>query len=402
MTTLEDAPLPLPLPLSAANDFVESINIIRPANTQAEQLLLGALLINNTVFDRFADFLRADHFSVDAHADIYRAVGDLIGKGLLANPVTLKPYFDNHPGLKKVGGAFYLARLVANVIIIVNAEDFARTVHDHALRRSAIDVLIGVLERLMSHSTDADARQIITEGEQLLGTLLDEDDGAPVQYRVAVAEALGDMDRAYKANGALLGVTTGLVDLDAVLGGLQSGEYIVAAGRTSMGKTVLLQTVARAAAEHYLAEADAEGGPPKEVLFFSLEMRRRDVAKRDLARNSGVTVERQRGVGGVPTAQEVQDVGYASSNLVRLPIYIDDTSGPAATVMRMRSIARRMKRRGTLRTRCRRLPSTDQPGFRPRAQLPRTRDFAYLGRPQSDGKGAGRSSPRRGAALSRA
>src|SRR5690348_12836328 len=111
-----------------------------PHNIEAEQALLGAILVNNAAYHRVAEFLLPDHFAQGVHGRIFGAIAKLIERGQIANPVTLKNLFDQDGALAEIGGAQYLARLATSVVTIINAEDYGRTIHDLFLRRQLITI----------------------------------------------------------------------------------------------------------------------------------------------------------------------------------------------------------------------------------------------------------------------
>jgi replicative DNA helicase len=128
-----------------------------PANIEAEQALLGAILVNNAAHSRVADFLLPEHFAEAVHGRIYERIGKLIERGQIANPVTLKNVFDQDGALAEIGGAAYLGRLAAAVITIINAEDYGRTIHDLYLRRQLIEIGETVVNDAYRHDAYVDA-----------------------------------------------------------------------------------------------------------------------------------------------------------------------------------------------------------------------------------------------------
>src|SRR6266511_720209 len=128
-----------------------------PANTEAEQGLLGAILINNAAHGRVAEFLLAEHFGNAVHGRIYGAIGKLIERGQIANPITLKNLFDQDGALAEIGGAQYLARLAEAAVTIINAEHYGRTIHDLHLRRELITIGQDVVTEAFRHDLDDSA-----------------------------------------------------------------------------------------------------------------------------------------------------------------------------------------------------------------------------------------------------
>ena len=139
-----------------------------PANTEAEQALLGAMLINNAAYHRVAEFLLQEHFGNAVHGRIYAAIGKLIERGLIADPVTLKNLFDQDGALAEIGGAQYLAQLVNAAVTIINAEHYGRTIHDLYLRRELITVGQDVVTEAFQHDLDDPATEQIERAEAKL------------------------------------------------------------------------------------------------------------------------------------------------------------------------------------------------------------------------------------------
>src|ERR1051326_9379820 len=125
-----------------------------PSNVGAEQLLLGAMLINNAVCHAVSEFLYPEHFSYPVHGRIYAAISRLIERGQIANPVTLKNLFDQDGALQQIGGAQYLARLAESAVTIINAEHYGRTIHDLHLRRELITIGQDVVTDAFQHDLD--------------------------------------------------------------------------------------------------------------------------------------------------------------------------------------------------------------------------------------------------------
>jgi replicative DNA helicase len=211
-----------------------------PHNYEAEQAFLGACLANNAVFFQADEFLRPEHFADALHGRIYEAIGIVIGKGQIANPVTLKNQFDLDGALAEIGGAEYLVKLAQSVVTIINAVDYAVMTLDLYVRRQIIlaSLEFSAFARVHDPAESGEGGQRIIERFEArlaeIGDLAQQTRAAQTVAQVA-QDALAMFERAYQANGALTGVTTGLRDLDERTGGLQPGLLILA-GRPSMGK----------------------------------------------------------------------------------------------------------------------------------------------------------------------
>src|SRR5437588_9128099 len=231
-----------------------------PYNTEAEQALLGAILINNTAYYRVCEFLQPEHFGNAVHGRIFAAIGKLLGRGQIANPVTLKDLFDQDGALTEIGGAQYLARLAGAAAAIINAEDYGRAVHDLHLRRQLIGLGEDVVNDAFRQDLDDPARNQIERAEKTLFDLatVGQSEGGFRRFDNALTDALLNAEAAFKRSGKTVGVATGFIDLDRKLGGLHPSDLVVLAGRPSMGKTALATNIAFYAARNYRPAAAPE------------------------------------------------------------------------------------------------------------------------------------------------
>ena len=271
-----------------------------PYNTEAEQALLGATLINNAAYYRVCEFLQPAHFGNAVHGRIFAAIGKLLGRGQIANPVTLKNLFDQDGALTEIGGAQYLARLAGAAAAIINAEDYGRAVHDLYLRRELIALGEDVVNDAFRQDLDDPAREQIERVEKKLFDLATtgETEGGFRAFGTALTSAILNAEAAFKRSGKTVGVATGFVDLDRKLGGLHPSDLVVLAGRPSMGKTALATNIAFYAARNFRPPAAPDARQAAEdgavVGFFSLEMSAEQLATRILAEESGVSSDRIR------------------------------------------------------------------------------------------------------------
>ncbi len=321
-----------------------------PANLEAEQALLGATLINNRAFEQVSDFLKPEHFGNKAHGRIFEAIGQQIERGQEANPTTLRFYFENDEELSDLGGHTYLARLATNAVTIINARHYGQTIHDLFLRRQLIDLGEDTVNEAFAPEIDDSALDQIERAEQRLYELATIGDyqGGFIEFPAVLTAAIEMAEAAYKRDGKLTGVSTGLTDLDDLLGGLHKSDLIILAGRPSMGKTALATNIAFHAAKNLLRESDEQGKSKvvngAVVGFFSLEMSSEQLATRILAEESGVASDLIRR--GKMGNSEFEKIVRASHELQRAPLFIDDT--PALTVSALRTRARRLKRQQDL------------------------------------------------------
>lgn len=312
---------------------------IAPHNQEAEQALLGALLIDNRALEKVADFLKPVHFFMPAHQRIFEAINTLNERGQNASPVTLKNYFEKDADLEHVGGAEYLADLAASVVSVINAGDYGQTIYDLYLRRELIALGEEVVNESYTHTLDKDVQSTIEQMEQRLFDLAEsgETRGGFVTLRDSVLTAIEIAEKAYNTDGHVTGVTTGLLDMDKKLGGLHNSDLLILAGRPSMGKTALAVNIGFNAAKKY---AETGGKQGARVAFFSLEMSSDQLATRILSDQSGISGDAIKK--GNIKQEDFRKFVEASQVLSQVPFYIDDT--PALTIGAVRTRARRLKR----------------------------------------------------------
>ena len=316
-----------------------------PQNIEAEQALLGAILINNDAFDRVSDFLQSEHFSHELHRRIYEMAGQLIRAGKLASPITVKGFLGEHD-LGGVTVQQYLARLVAEATTIINAHDYGRTIHDLALRRELIRIGGDIVNVAYDSPVDSSPREQIEDAERRLYQVAEGGryDGGFARFADALKTAIDMAAKAYERDGHLSGIATSLVDLDHKMGGLQPSDLVILAGRPGMGKTALATNIAFAIAKAYQGETRADG--TRQTLdggivgFFSLEMSAEQLATRIIAEQSGVPSNKIRR--GDITEQDFHRISMAMRDMQSIPFYIDQTGG--ISIAQLTARARRLKR----------------------------------------------------------
>src|SRR4051795_8925176 len=318
---------------------------VAPNNIDAEQALLGAILVNNDAYYRVSDFLEPAHFFEDLHKRIYEIATTLIKSGKVATPITLKTFL----GDQDLGGVTvsqYLARLAAEATTVINAEDYGRTIYDLAIRRS----LIGIGEDIVNVAYDAPVesspRDQIEETERRLYELAETGkyDGGFQRFSDALTTAIDMAAAAFKRDGKLSGMATGLADLDRMMGGLQPSDLVIIAGRPGMGKTALATNIAFNVAKDYAFEKQPDGSHKTVnggvVGFFSLEMSAEQLATRIVAEQSGVPSYRIRR--GDITEPDFYKITDTARELQSIPFYIDQTGG--ISIAQLTARARRLKR----------------------------------------------------------
>lgn len=307
-----------------------------PANLEAEQALLGAILVNNRAFDAVADLLEPEHFAQGVHGRIYAAARAMIERGDVANPVTLKHLFDQDGSLADVGGSAYLVQLATSTVTTgAHTGDYGRTIHDCWLRRELIGQASETIERAYGFDLEGSGRDILEQAESALYRLGDTRAGGagPIHVARASFDHMGEVDAAYKAGGKPMGLQTGLADLDRLIGGLQPQELIVLGGRPSMGKSLIAGRIGWNVAR----QGDGTNG----VLIFSLEQATRLWVARWIASTTQISTDRQY-VGQLDHNEWDRFVG-ADQHLRALPLWIDEAAG--LTIGQVRHRARRLARR---------------------------------------------------------
>ena len=322
-----------------------------PHNIEAEQALLGAILINNEALDRVSGFLDPMHFFDPLHQQIYEVTSQIIQAGKQATPVTLRTFFETaEPIASGLSVPQYLGRLAGEATTIMNAQDYGRTIHDLATRRSLITIGEEMVTTAYDSPVDFPPRGQIEEAEQQLYGLAETGKyGKGFQtFREALTTAVEMASSAYQRDGGLSGIASGLKDLDHKLGGLQASDLIILAGRPSMGKTALATNIAFHVARAYRSETQADGTEKAVdgavVGFFSLEMSAEQLATRIISEQAGIPSERIRR--GMIDEAQFKELARVSQELSALPLYIDETGG--ITMAQLAARARKLKRQTNL------------------------------------------------------
>jgi replicative DNA helicase len=317
-----------------------------PHNIEAEQSVLGAILVNNDAFYRVSDFLEPKHFFEPIHQTIYETASSLIRAGKIATPVTLKTFLPADTDLGGMTVGQYLARLAAEATTIINAHDYGRTIYDLSLRRNLIDVGTDMVNVAFDAPVDFAPRAQIEDAERKLYELAESGryDGGFQRFAQALTVAVDMAAKAFQRDGKLSGIATGLRDLDVKMGGLQPSDLIIVAGRPGMGKTALATNIAYNVAKAHRAEVQADGTMKSVnggiVGFFSCEMSAEQLATRILAEQTGIassTIRR----GGI-TETDFEKIRDYSIELQSLPLYVDETGG--LSISQLTARARRLKR----------------------------------------------------------
>ncbi len=310
----------------------------QPSNLEAEQALLGSILVNNDIIDEVSNVINHTSFYDPAHTKIYEVIETLNNKGMIANPITLKNYFEKDNMLSEVGGVEYLVKLTRFSGSTKQAIDYAKVIHEMYLRRE----LVLISDQLSSDTLNANdkeqnAENIIESTEKSLFDLAERGSFSQsfLKFNQALDQTIEMATLAMKNDKGIVGVPTGLTDLDEKLGGLHKSDLVILAGRPSMGKTALATNIAYHAAQSLMSKQEKSS-----VAFFSLEMSSEQLSTRILSEQARIKSDDIRR--GKVTEEEINRYIETSRNIYNLPLFIDET--PAITIATLSNRARRIKR----------------------------------------------------------
>ena len=317
---------------------VENSQKQMPCNVEAEQAVIGSILVSNDIFDEITPIIDAQKFFDPIHVKIFETIENLVNKGLLANPITLKNYFENNEGLKELGGQEYLIKITKFSTSVKQAIDYANIVQEMHVRRELIKI-----SEFVSHEASNDVEspssgeEIIISAEKSLFDLAERGhfNQSFMKFESALKQTIEMARSAYQNDEGIVGVPTGLTDLDSRLGGLHKQDLVIIAGRPSMGKTSLATNIAFHAAKNI-----EKKGSKSTVAFFSLEMSSEQLSTRILSEQARIRSNDIRT--GKVSEKEFEQFIETSKNIFELPLYIDET--PAITIAAISNRSRRIKR----------------------------------------------------------
>src|SRR6476469_1372173 len=317
-----------------------------PHNIEAEQALLGAILVNNEAFYRVSDFLEPVHFFEPIHQMVYELAASLIRAGKVASPVTLQTFLPPDLDVAGLTASQYLARVAAEATTVINAEDYGRTIYDLATRRSLIIIGEDMVNVAYDAPVDLAPSEQIEDAERRLYEIAESGryDGGFQRFATALTTAVDMAARAYQRDGKLSGLATGLADMDRMMGGLQHSDLVILAGRPGMGKTALATNVAYNVARAYRSEPRPDGREETVngglVGFFSLEMSAEQLATRIISEQTEIPSYRIRR--GEIDPSDFDRIVETAREIEALPLYIDETGG--LSIAQLAARARRLKR----------------------------------------------------------
>ena len=307
-----------------------------PNNIEAEQAVIGSILVSNEIFDEINLILSSNNFYDPIHQKIFSAIENLIFRGMLANPITLKNYFEDEKDDLNVPD--YLVKVTKFSTSIRQAVEYSKIIYDMFVRRELIKISENTIDTAKLNDLSTTGQDIIEDSEKLLYELAEKGSShsSLISFDKALRQTIDMASAAYKNEEGIVGVPTGLRDLDDRLGGLHKSDLIIIAGRPGMGKTALATNIAFNAAQ----KLQDSGKEKASVAFFSLEMSSEQLSTRILAEQSKIKSNDIRR--GRISDEQFDRFLETSKNISELPLYIDET--PALTIAAMSNRARRIKR----------------------------------------------------------
>ena len=319
-------------------------NLEKFSNIEAELALIGCLLWDNRNYEKIADFLSEDHFIDKNNQLIYKTIKGLLDKNVLVSPITLKNYLSNEDN--NLDNIKYLNQIKDSAPSTHNAYQYAKIIYDLHIKRSLIGIGRNIVQETVENNDDLEGQDLIDNAENDLYLLSQtgNTDRKHLYFSDALKNAVEVIDEAFKRDGKIAGLPTGLRDLDKKLGGLHNSDLIIIAGRPSMGKTALGTNIAFNAAKKFKEQEDEFGNKKiidgGKVGFFSLEMSAEQLATRVLAEQSKISGDKMRKA--ELSKDDFKKIAKVSSDLENLNLIIDDN--PILTIPTLRARARRLKR----------------------------------------------------------
>jgi replicative DNA helicase len=301
---------------------------LMPTNIEAEEAILGGILIDPEAISRIAELLRPEFFAITAHQAIYRSALDLFLQGQPTDLMTVTTRLTDRNQLEQVGGLTKLAQLVDRTVSAVNIDQYAVLVEDKYQRRKLIEAGNNIVQ--LGYETAVPLETVLDRAEQEIFSITQE---RPQQDLVSIGETLNQtfQDLENRNEGLTLpGISSGFYDLDSMTGGFQRSDLIIVAARPAMGKTAFCTNIA-----HQIAA----GQQKLPVAVFSLEMSKEQLVQRILSSEAKIESNRLRS--GRISQNEWEPISTAIGNLSELPLFIDDT--PNITVTEIRSKVRRLQ-----------------------------------------------------------
>ena len=307
-----------------------------PNNIEAEQSVIGSILVTNEIFDEINTIVSSGNFYDPMHQKIFSSIENLIYKGMLANPITLKNYFEDDKDDLNVPE--YLVKITKFSTSTRQATEYSKIIYDMFVRRELIKISEQTIDVAKLNDLNSNGQTIIENSERQLFDLAEKGsfNSSLIKFDEAMRQTIDMATAAYKNEEGIVGVPTGLRDLDDRLGGLHKSDLIIIAGRPGMGKTALATNIAFNAAQKL-----QDSGRRSCIAFFSLEMSSEQLSTRILAEQSRIKSNDIRR--GRISDEQFDKFLETSKNISELPLFIDET--PAITIAALSNRARRIKRK---------------------------------------------------------
>ena len=321
--------------------MVKAFNLVQseinelPNNIEAEQSVIGSILISNEIFDEINMIVNSKNFYDPMHQKIFGAIEKLIYSGMLANPITLKNYFEKEKD--EINVPDYLIKITKFSTSSRQTIEYSKLIYDLFVKRELIKISENIIDTAKLNDLDHDGQSIIENFEKSLFDLAEKGSfsSSLIKFDEAMKMTIEMASNAYKNDEGIVGVPTGLSDLDDRLGGMHKSDLLIIAGRPSMGKTALATNIAFNAAKKI-----QEDGRKSTIAFFSLEMSSEQLSTRILAEQSRIKSNDIRR--GRISEEQFDKFIETSKDISELPLYIDET--PAISIAALSNRARRIKR----------------------------------------------------------
>ena len=306
-----------------------------PNNIEAEQAVIGSILVNNDIFDEINTTISSINFYDPMHQKIFEAIESLIYKGMLANPITLKNYFEDEKD--DINVPEYLVKVTKFSTSVRQSVEYSKIIYDMFVRRELIKISEETIDSAKLNDLDTNGQNIIENSERQLFDLAEKGsfNSSLIKFDDAMKQTIEMASAAFKNEEGIVGVPTGLRDLDDKLGGLHQSDLIIIAGRPSMGKTSLATNIAFNAAQKL-----QDSGKKSSIAFFSLEMSSEQLSTRIISEQARISSNDIRR--GRISDDQFDKFLETSKNIAELPLYIDET--PAISIAALSNRARRIKR----------------------------------------------------------
>lgn len=299
-----------------------------PQNIEAEQSVLGSMMIDKTAISQAAEKLKSEDFYKDTHKVIFNSIVELYQKDKPVDLITLTDYLRSEDRLEKSGGITYITELVNSIVTTANLQSYIKIVQDKSMFRKLIKSSTETIED--SYNKQSDVEGVLDSAEKRIFNIAQKRDSSEFEPLSAVLDrGFLEIQRLFNNKGSVTGIPSGFTDLDAMTSGFQKSDMILVAARPSMGKTTFALNLAEYAA--------LKAG--KSVAIFSLEMSKEQLAFKILCSEARIDMLKLRT--GNLDDKDWENIARVSGPLSEAKIYIDDT--PGISIMEMRSKCRRLK-----------------------------------------------------------